>query len=391
MKEGWTYKKLGEVCDFQGGSQPPKSEWIKSPKDGYVRMLQIRDFTKSRNAEAEYVKLSNKLRLCKSNDILIGRYGASVGKILTGLDGAYNVAIIKSIPDETIVKKEYIRRFFESAIFQKILLRVCSSRTAQAGFSKDDIQDTKIPLPPLSEQQRIVTQLDEAFAEIDMIKSEAEKQLSDAKALFQKALSQAMTPKEGWEKKTLGELATSMYRGSGIRRDQVTKEGMPCVRYGEIYTTYNIAFDDCVSHSKEEYISSPKYFEHGDLLFAITGESVEDIGKTIAYLGYEKCLLGGDIICMKHRQNPKFMAYALSTEDAIKQKGLGKTKLKVVHTNAPALKSISIPLPPLSDQQRIVEELDELSENVKEIEALNNKLTAECDAMKQALLRQVFE
>lgn len=94
---------------------------------------------------------------------------------------------------------------------------------------------------------------------------------------------------------------------------------------------------------------------------------------------------------MKHRQNPKFLAYALSTEDAIKQKGLGKTKLKVVHTNAPALKSISIPVPPLSEQQRIVEELDELSENVKEIEALNNKLTAECDAMKQALLRLVFE
>ena len=83
MKEGWTYKKLGEVCDFEGGSQPPKSEWINHPQDGYVRMLQIRDFTKSRNAEIEYVKITKKLRLCKDDDILIGRYGASVGKILT--------------------------------------------------------------------------------------------------------------------------------------------------------------------------------------------------------------------------------------------------------------------------------------------------------------------
>ena len=89
MKEGWTYRKLGEVCDFEGGSQPPKSEWINQPLQGYVRMLQIRDFTKSRESQIEYVKKSKKLRLCKADDILIGRYGASVGKILTGLDGAY--------------------------------------------------------------------------------------------------------------------------------------------------------------------------------------------------------------------------------------------------------------------------------------------------------------
>ena len=189
-KEGWEKKKLGEVCDFQGGSQPPKSEWIKSPKDGYVRMLQIRDFTKSRKAEAEYVKLSNKLRLCKSDDILIGRYGASVGKILTGLEGAYNVAIIKSIPVETIVKKEYIRRFFESATFQEILLKVCSSRTAQAGFSKDDIQDTTIPLPPLSEQQRIVEELDELSENVKEIETLNNKLTAECDAMKQALLRQ---------------------------------------------------------------------------------------------------------------------------------------------------------------------------------------------------------
>ena len=133
MKQGWTYKKLGEVCDFEGGSQPPKSEWINHPQDGYVRMLQIRDFTKSRNAEIEYVKITKKLRICKSDDILIGRYGASVGKILTGLAGAYNVAIIKSIPDEEVIRKDFIRRYFESSfalqelhrlVFQKMTLRM---------------------------------------------------------------------------------------------------------------------------------------------------------------------------------------------------------------------------------------------------------------------------
>jgi len=205
------------------------------------------------------------------------------------------------------------------------------------------------------------------------------------------SLGTAMTPKEGWERKKLGDIALDMYRGFGIRRDQVTEDGVPCVRYGEIYTTYNVSFDTCISHTKEEFISSPKYFENSDLLFAITGESVEDIGKTIAYLGNERCLLGGDIICMKHEQNPKFLAYALSTTDAIKQKGMGKTKLKVVHTNAPALKAISIPIPPLSEQQAIVTHLDTLSEKLKAVEEKQEAIMAECDAMKQALLREVFE
>ena len=197
--------------------------------------------------------------------------------------------------------------------------------------------------------------------------------------------------KEGWEYKKLGEIATEMYRGSGIKRDQVTKEGTPCVRYGEIYTTYNISFDTCVSHTNIESITSPKYFEHGDLLFAITGESVEDIGKTIAYLGDEKCLCGGDIICMKHRQNPKYLAYALSTPDAIRQKGIGKTKLKVVHTNAPALKAISIPLAPLPEQQSIVDYLDSAFAKIDAMKANAEKALNEAKALKKGGKRRYFK
>ena len=197
--------------------------------------------------------------------------------------------------------------------------------------------------------------------------------------------------KEGWEYKKLGEVATEMFRGSGIKRDQVSKEGTPCVRYGEIYTTYNISFTTCVSHAKTEDITSPKYFEHGDLLFAITGESVEDIGKTIAYLGKEKCLCGSDIICMKHNQNPKYLAYALSTPDAIRQKGLGKTKLKVVHTNAPALKAIHIPLAPLSEQQSIVDYLDSAFAKIDAMKANAEKALNEAKALFQASLKEMLE
>lgn len=163
---------------------------------------------------------------------------------------------------------------------------------------------------------------------------------------------------DGVEYKTLGEIATDIYRGSGIKRDQIRKTGTPCVRYGEIYTTYGIFFDSCVSYTDESLLTTKKYFEYGDILFAITGESVEDIAKSCAYVGHEKCLAGGDIVVLKHNEDPKYLSYALATADARKQKSFGKSKNKVVHSSVPAIKSIKLPVPPLEVQREIVRILD---------------------------------
>ncbi len=129
---------------------------------------------------------------------------------------------------------------------------------------------------------------------------------------------------DGVEHKKLGEIATDIFRGAGIKRDQVSTEGTPCVRYGEIYTTYGIWFDRCVSYTDESKISNKKYFGYGDILFAITGENVADIAKSCAYVGHERCLAGGDIVVLKHNENPKYLSYALSTASAQSQKSKGK-------------------------------------------------------------------
>ena len=174
----------------------------------------------------------------------------------------------------------------------------------------------------------------------------------------------------------IGDIATDIYRGSGITRSQVTLTGIPCVRYGEIYTTYGISFEKCISYTDEKLISNKKYFEHGDILFAITGESVEEIAKSSAYIGHEKCLAGGDIVVLKHKQDPKYISYALSTTVAQKQKSKGKVKSKVVHSSVPAISDIKIPLPPLPVQQEIVRILDNFTK-------LTAELTAELIARKK--------
>ena len=372
MKDGWTYKKLGDCV-----IKIPKTKHVKS-KD-YKSIGKYPIVSQEKEIVSGYWDDEEYLFKHSSPVIIFGDHTKEIKYIdfdfVVGADGTQILQ-----PKDSIVPK-----FFYYALKNTPLRSLGYARHFKL------LKEQYFYIPPLSEQQQIVDRLDTAFAKIDAVKANAEKQLNDAKTMFKKELSKAMIPKEGWERKKLGDIALDMYRGFGIRRDQVTEDGVPCVRYGEIYTTYNVSFDTCISHTKEEFISSPKYFENGDLLFAITGESVEDIGKTIAYLGNERCLLGGDIICMKHEQNPKFLAYALSTTDAIKQKGMGKTKLKVVHTNAPALKAISIPIPPLSEQQAIVSHLDTLSENLKTVEEKQKTIMAECDAMKQALLREVFE
>ena len=179
---------------------------------------------------------------------------------------------------------------------------------------------------------------------------------------------------------TLKEISTAIYRGTGIKRDQVTENGVPCVRYGEIYTTYNTWFDECVSHTKEEYVSSPKYFEHGDILFAITGESVEDIAKSIAYIGHDKCLVGGDIVVMKHQQNPRYLAHVLNTSMAREQKSKGKVKSKVVHSNVSSIEQIKIPLPSLEVQKRYADVLDNFEQIFND---LNIALPAEIEARQK--------
>lgn len=192
-------------------------------------------------------------------------------------------------------------------------------------------------------------------------------------------LMQELCP-NGVEYKKIEDIAIDIYRGSGIKRDEVTDEGIPCVRYGEIYTTYNIWFDSCVSHTQLDYVKSPKFFEQGDILFAITGESVEEIAKSIAYIGDEKCLAGGDIVVLKHKQNPKYLAYALSTVDAQSQKSAGRVKSKVVHSNVPAIKSIVIPVPPLEVQAEIVRILDKYT---TELDEYLLKLAAEAEARQK--------
>ena len=149
LPEGWEIKRFEGVIDIQGGSQPPKSEFIYEEQENYIRLLQIRDF--GEKPVPTFVPKNRVSKFCQETDILIARYGASLGRIVTGLSGAYNVALAKTIYDKSVLNDRFVFYLLQTPIFQKPLSMI--SRSAQNGFAKQDIADIKIPLPPLPEQQ----------------------------------------------------------------------------------------------------------------------------------------------------------------------------------------------------------------------------------------------
>ena len=386
MKKGWQTKKLGDVCDFEGGSQPPKSEFIYDEKPGYVRFLQIRDFGSDKNIT--YIRHSKKNRLCNENDILIGRYGASVGKILTNKAGAYNVALMKTIPNLEILDQSWFYHFLISDEFQKPLLNV-ADRSAQAGFSKDDIYNFSVPVPPLAEQQRIVGLLDEAFEGLATATANAEKNLHNARALFASHLQSVFTQRgPGWKQKTLEEIATTFGRGKSKHRPRNEPKlyggKYPFIQTGDIRNADHFITEYSQTYS-EAGLAQSKLWPKGTICITIAANIAET-----AILSFDACFPDSVIGVVA---NPKeaevgFIEYLLQSFKArIQALGKGSAQANI---NMGTFENERFPFPPVAEQKQIVEKLDALSEETQRLARLYERMHAALEALKKSLLHQAF-
>ena len=160
----WVWVRHNDLFDISGCSQPPKSKFIEREKEGYIRLFQIRDY--GSNPQPIYIPLSTASKISQKGDILLARYGASLGKVFYAEYGAYNVALAKVIPlyESRLIFQKYIFLYYCSSIYQNEIVN--RSRCAQAGFNKEDLNSLLFPLPPLSEQYRIVEKYEKAIASI---------------------------------------------------------------------------------------------------------------------------------------------------------------------------------------------------------------------------------
>ena len=176
-----------------------------------------------------------------------------------------------------------------------------------------------------------------------------------------------------------------MVRGNGIRRCETTKAGCPCLRYGEIYTSFNVILDKPRSFVPKELFDRSVKIKKGDLVFTLTGENTEEIAKSLAYLGDVEIAAGGDLaVWTGHGCDSKYLAYLMYSPQLISQKAATGNGNIVVHTSIKKLQQLEFPLPPLSVQREIVSRLERelaaVEKMKKGFEALAETAKAEFEA-----------
>ena len=188
----------------------------------------------------------------------------------------------------------------------------------------------------------------------------------------------------------------AIIRGSGIKRNETVGSGYPCVRYGEIYTTYNTSFTSTVSFIPEEINEKCRHFSYGDILMTLTGENKPDIAKAVAYLGTDPVAAGGDLAYWTaHGMNPLYLSYLLASPYVISRKVELATGDIIVHISGDKIGSILIPIPPLNEQMRIVEKIQETECQIIQYSEKEQELTilhrAFPETLKKSILLQAVQ
>ena len=397
MKEGWTYKKLGDICRIGIGRTPSRSDmslWDKN-KETQNYWVSIADMGATENGyiedTKEYIsdKAAENIQIIPKGTLLLS-FKLTLGKTaIAGTDLYTNEAIANLPFIGNEVNREFLSYYFQFFNWEKF--SAGDEKVLGKTLNKKKLDVLPVYYPSIKEQKRIVERLDAAFAQIDELKANAEKQLAEARALFQKSLAKAMEPKEGWEEKKFKELCSFVrgpFGGSLTKSCFVPSGYAVYEQQNAIYNrfTFRYFIDEEKYKSMQRFAVNP-----GDLIMSCSGT----IGKVaIVPDGAAEGIINQALLKLTPKKvlDKYYLKYLMESSifnDLIAQYSDGAAIKNIA--SVAILKEIKLNIPPLSEQQRIVERLDSISENVRKYEDIQLKIIAECDALKQALLRQVFE
>lgn len=226
----------------------------------------------------------------------------------------------------------------------------------------------EIPLPHPEVQEEIVKILDR-FAEYA---AELQAELQARKEQYEYYRNKLLmfdkigggTQSVTWMK--MSEIGTFI-RGNGLQKKDFTESGIPCIHYGQIYTHYGTFAAKTKSYVSSETAKKCKKAHYGDLVFATVSENIDDVCKCVAWLGDEEICISGDSLAFSHNQNPKYIAYYFQTYTFVKYKRSRVTGTKVIRLHQSQLEQFEIPIPPLTEQERIVSILDKFEALVSDL------------------------
>jgi type I restriction enzyme S subunit len=381
-----SFIKLTDVCDFQGGTQPPKSVWKKDLEDGYIRMLQIRDFTQREKDNVEYIPYKKTLKTCEEHDILIGRYGASVGKICTGLSGAYNVALVKTKPNLDKIRRDFLLHLLRGTIFQNFILNV-GDRAAQAGFNKGDLEEFEFSLPPLEQQKKIAAILDAADTYRQKTKALITKYDELTQSLFLDMFGNVKDNPHNFNIVSLNDICTKITDGEHGTVERLNT--------GKLYLMARNIRDNYIDLNNVSYISDKDHqriykrcgAEKGDLLLVCVGAT---IGRTCITPEMEDFSLARSVALLKPKKEiiDSFFLYSVLSSNYLQEviKWSGNSSAQAgLYTGK--IKKLEIFLPPIILQ-------NQFADSVKAIEAQKAQAQAslaQAEDLFNSLLQRAFK
>ena len=367
MKEGWEYKKLAEVCKIY---QPQTIASSLLKEDGKYPVFGANGMI------GRYDSYNH-----EDPEVLLCCRGATCGAINVSFPFSWingNAMVVKPIND--LYLKAFLRYLLLTLDYSHII-----TGAAQPQITRKSIGPVIVPVPPLSEQQSIVDYLDSAFAKIDAMKANAEKALNEAKALFQASLKEMLEPKEGWEEKTLGDICE--IKSILVDPTEVQYKNLLHVGGANIVSETGELID--LKTAAEEELTSGKFtFNDNDVLYNKIRPYLIKVSRP-DFSG----LCSADMypLTSKKGMTRDYLYYILVSRDFTDYAIMNSARAGMPKLNRQALFAYKCMLPPLSEQQSIVETLDYLKSKVDHLQANYEKISQECDALKQAILRQVFE
>lgn len=372
MKKDWEYKKLGDITVFSQGIQVDVNLQTETFSPGKVRFLRIIDVTQG-NVPPRYIDDPGEKYYLKADEIAMVRYG-TIGFVCYGIEGVIANNLFKiSIKDKSKLQSSYLQYFLKSDLFQSHI-RKSVGGAALPSIKFGDIKHIMLGIPPLSEQKEIVEYLDSSFAKIDKLKENAAKNLEEAKALFQSALKEALESKKGWEYKALKDICTQLFAGGDVPKPNVSKKATTDF-YIPIYSN-GVENEGLYGYTDDARVNEP----------AVTISARGTIGALFRrYKPFFPAIRLITAVPNKDLLSVEFLFYALKVF-TVRNSGTSIPQLTI-----PNIKKVTIPIPPLSEQQEIVSRLDSLNEKANTLQQNYSRICDECDALKQAILRQVFE
>lgn len=359
--DGVEFVKLGDCCSFKRGT----TITAKNAIPGDVPVLA------GGQKPAYYHNEANRT----GETIVVAGSGAYAGFVSYWTIPVFLSDSFSVEPDDRLVVK-FVYYFLKN-IQQKIFATKKGSGVPHVHGSS--IEKFEIPLPPIEVQTEIVRILDKFTS----LEAELEAELDCRKRQYEyyrdKLLSFDNVEGQEVEWKKMSEVGTFI-RGNGLQKKDFTESGVGCIHYGQIYTKFNTFTDKTLTFCSENVARKLTPVHPGDLIIACTSENVEDVCKTVAWLGKEDIVTGGHACVFSHHENPKYIAYLLQTENFFQQKKKYARGVKVIDIKVADLQKITLPIPSLEEQHRIVSILDRFESLTT---SLQSGLPAEIVARRQ--------